>query len=469
MCEHECNKIKELQEVIISKDNEIVAIEAKNKVLESENEALKKELEKHKKPPKDSSNSSIPPSQDPYRKPYPDREKSDKKSGGQKGHKGETRMLSNDPDRKIRPLFPMECPNCGGVDFIYDEDKVKEIRQVVDIPPPVKPEVTEYQQKSGICTCCGRKCLGEFPANIKASVQIGDRTKAIVGLLHVEHHSGYQRTTRILNDLYCLKISEGSVKNILDDLQKVLKPEYDNILENLKESLVIGSDETRLRINGINAWLWIFQNDSYTYFASEYSRGFAVIEKIIGNLFNGIWVSDRLGTQLKILAIHQLCLAHLLRQCKFAMKAECSEWAEKLKSLFQEAIKFRKKRGKDFNPQETEDFREVQKFKKRLKEIFQKPPPLEEEKKLFNGLVGRQNQLFQFLENNKVPYDNNGSERGLRNRVVHRKVTGGFRTPEGAHCHDVIASVIETAKKQGKNILDEILRLLRQNQFLLST
>jgi transposase len=434
--------------------------------LTEQNNLLTKELEKYKNPKKDSTNSSIPPSQDPHRKPYPKREKSGKKSGGQKGHKGETRMLSDTPD-EIRELHPMECQHCGGVDFI-PENKVRERRQIVDIPP-IKPIITEYQQKAGICVRCGKKNFGEFPENLKLAVQIGNRTTATIGYLHIEHHQSYERTARILNDLFGLSISEGTIKTKLNHLQNILEPKYEDILKNLKSSSVIGSDETRLSVNGENGYTWIFQNHLYSYFKSEFSRAFKIIEEVIGGIFEGFWVSDRYGAQLKVVSKHQLCLAHLIRDCKFAIGSESSQWGEKLKSLFKEAIKFRKKRGKEFSPQRSEDFREVQKFKQQLQEIFQKPPPLEEEKKLFKGLVGRQDQLLRFLENSEVPYDNNGSERGLRNCVIHRKVTGGFRTKEGAYCYDVIASFIETTKKHSKNILDELIYCLRKNQYLLST
>ena len=95
-------------------------------------------------------------------------------------------------------------------------------------------------------------------------------------------------------------------------------------------------------------------------------------------------------------------------------------------------------------------------IKKRLDEIFSKSPPGDETQKLYKGLVGRQKQLILFLEKPKVPATNNSSERALKNRIIHQKVSGGFRSFTEANTHDIIASVIETAKKQGKNILDSL-------------
>lgn len=431
--------------------------------LRAEIEALKKDLEKYRKPEKDSSNSSMPPSSD-WKKKYPKRDTSNRKTGGQPGHEGITRMLVDNPD-EIIPVYPVECPNCGSVDFELIE-RVKERRQKADIPK-VQPIITEYQQKAGICTCCGKTSLGKFPQRINSTVQIGARTEAAIGYFHVEHHQGYDRVQRILADLFGLEISEGTIKTKINNLKTLLEPEYNSILENLKNSEVIGSDTTSTRIEGKNGQLWAFQNEFCTYLKSGFSKAFKIIEETIGKKYHGYWISDRDPTQLKIEAYHQICNAHLLRDCRYIIQVNESEWAKGLKQVLEDAILFRKKNK--FNPQNPDDFREIQKFRERLRKLFQKPPPKEDERKLFEGLVGRQKEILMFLNNPYVPYDNNGSERALRNRVIHRKVTGGFRTLHGANCHDIIASVIETAKKQGGNILDEIISISRHNQLLLRT
>lgn len=452
MCEQECNKIKELQEIIISKDTEI--------------EALKKELKHLKKPPKDSLNSSIPPSQDPYRKAYSNREKSNKKSGGQKGHKGTTRMLSNDPDHEI-PLRPIKCPKCGGIHFV-PTNRIKEKRQVIDLPK-IKPEITEYQQDIWQCCQCGRNITGNFPEDVKASVQIGDRLQVIVGYMHVKSHQSFKKIAQFFSDVFNFSISEGSIANILKGFKSKLSFEYDNILKNLMESTIIGSDETRLRARGKNGYTWVFLNNLYCYFISKFSRGFQVIENLFGTKFDGYWVSDRYGAQLKISAKHQFCLPHIIRECKRIKEIENSKWAEDFKIILQEAMNFRKSRAEKFNPSEINDYREIQKIKQKLEKLFLRSPPKKEEKRLHKGLVGRQKELLMFLENPLVPYDNNDSERALRNPVLHRKIIGGFRTDEGVEIYNMLASILETARRQDKNILDELTSIISENQPLLST
>lgn len=400
------------------------------------------------KPPKNSSNSSLPPSSDQTRKPYPKREKTGRKPGGQPGHKGHTKNLYDNPD-KIIEVYPEKCEYCGKHHFEKKEN-ILEQRQVIDVPE-LKPYITEYQQKAGLCTHCGKRNVGQFPENIIPNIQIGEKTKALSGYLNVHGHMSNEKIEQFFEDIFGLDISKGTVNNKIMELAQDLELKYNEILQNLKKSNVIGSDETTAKINGKKSYLWIFQNLAYTFFITS-ERNFKTIQETIGETFDGSWVSDRFGTQLKVKAYHQLCLAHLIRECKYIIEAEQSEWAKKLKNLFQKTIEFKNEKGEKYNPKDIEIFRETQEFKKQLTELFQESPSKKLEFKLYKGLFGRQHQLLHFLEKKEVPPTNNDSERGLRNCVVHRKISGGFRSDLGAKAHNIIASIIETAKKQGINI-----------------
>lgn len=421
----------------------------KNCPLKEEIAKLRAEIEELKKPAKHSGNSSLPPSSDQNNKHYPPRERTGRKPGGQPGHKGHTKVLYDNPDEIIE-LYPPKCPHCGNYHFRPAEN-ILEQRQVVDIPE-IKPHVTEYRKKAGICTNCGKRVVGEFPENVAPNLQMGERAKALIGYLNVHAHMSNDKIGQFFMDIMDFDISKGTVNNKINELAQDLKPKYNNILEDLKKSDVLGSDETTARINGKKSYLWIFQNFAYTFFTTG-KRSFKTIEELIGEAYEGSWISDRYGAQLKVESFHQLCLAHLTRECKYLVEAEKSEWAGKLKDLFKRAMDFKKEKGEKFDPLNIEVFRSTKGFKEELAELFQTPPPKELEKKLYKGLLGRQHQLLHFLERKEVPPTNNDSERGLRNCVVHRKVTGGFRSDAGAKAHDIIASVIETAKKQGQNIL----------------
>jgi transposase len=420
--------------------------------LEKEVAALKAELEKYRKPPKDSSNSSIPPSQDRYHKPYPKRKKSGRKSGGQLGHPGRHHPFVEEPD-VIELLYPKACGHCGSAEILPLEG-YGQISQEVNLPP-LKPVVTEYRQYEGLCCRCGKRSRGQFPARLKAPVQMGSSISALAGYLKHLHHLSHERIAEFFQDVFQLSVSEGFVDNRLDGLAETLVPVYEAIGKALPQESNLGSDETRQRIQGKNTYLWVFQSRRFCYFVGNASRKFKVIEDIFGRKFEGVWMSDRLGSQLKIEARHQLCLAHILRNLQYAIDVEKSDWGKTLQELLRETIHFRKEQGDAFDPVNNQDiFRKCQRFRERLAALFQKPPPQPEEKKLFQSLAGWQEQLLLFLTDSAVPYDNNASERALRRPIVHRKVLGEFRSEKGAKRQDVLLSIIETAKRQGLQILD---------------
>lgn len=431
----------------------LVVEELKKEVsqLRSELAECKKELEKYKKPPKNSSNSSIPSSKDLWTKKYPQRPSSNLKVGGQFGHVGKNKPLFDNVD-EIVLLNPDICPYCGCNHFIEKSLDFKK-RQLVDIAQ-IKPYVVEYQRKNLICANCRRKNKVNFPIN--GNVELGENAEKLIAYLNVQHHVSYERIVQIFNDVLGIKISKGSIDNKLKSIFSKSKQKYDEVLELLKNGTIIGSDETGMRINKTNSYVWIFQNPICSYFTSAKNRAYQTISDTIGDEFKGFWVSDRYGSQLKIKADHQICLAHLIRDCKYIEEVEDSEWAKELRTIFEESIKYKNENIENYNPLEEKTFLEVRKYKERLRELFKEMPIQEKEKSLHGQLYRRQNQLLLFLEDVEIPATNNGSERGLRNRVTKRKVSGCFRSEMGAYCNDVISSVIETAKKQNINILEAL-------------
>ena len=437
-------EFQELKKMFLEQQKEI-------EYLKKELDKTKKELEKYKKPPKDSSNSSTPPSKDLWTKKYPQRLSSNLKAGGQFGHVGKNKPLLDNVD-EIVSLNPDICPYCGCNHFIEKSSDIKK-RQLVDIAE-IKPYVVEYQRKDFVCANCRRKNKVNFPIN--GNVELGENAEKLIAYLNVQHHVSYERIVQIFDDVLGIKISKGSVDNKLKSIFSKSKQKYDEILELLKNGTIIGSDETGMRINKTNSYVWIFQNPICSYFTSAKNRAYQTISDTIGDEFKGIWVSDRYGSQLKIKATHQICLAHLIRDCKYIEEAENSQWAKKLRTIFEESIKYKNANIEKYNPLAKETFLAVRKYKEQLRELFKEMPIQEKEKSLHGQLYKRQHQLLLFLEDVNIPPTNNSSERGLRNRVTKRKVSGCFRSEKGAYCNDVISSVIETAKKQNISILEAL-------------
>ena len=414
---------------------------------------LKKELEQYRKPPKDSSNSSIPPSNNKWEKKYPEREKTNRKTGGQVGHKGTNKAYIENPDEIIN-LDSKICPYCGGVHFIENEKKIKR-KQLIDIK--IAPYTKEYVQHHLICKKCKRK-VPNIPFEQIGNIEYGNLIQALSVYLNVQGNMSYERIRKFFKEVCQIDISEGSIDNILNSIAEKHEINAEKILSELKKSDVIGSDETSIRINKENKYLWVLQNEDYTYFSNG-NRSFEKLNDIIGEEFNGVWVSDRYNAQLKLNCSHQLCLSHIIRECRYLIESEKSKFAKRLKELLKISIKLKNQYGCNFEPFRADIFRKVQVLKKELINVFKIRPKKKEKDslKLWKSLIPRINQLLLFLEYKNVPPTNNASERGLRNAVTKRKVSGGHRSKNGADRFCIISSVIETAKKQSVDILQAIL------------
>lgn len=445
------SEVSSLRAELAACKNELASCQAELVACKKELAECKEKLAKYEQPPKDSSNSSKPPSTDLSRKRrYPDREKSEKKPGGQLGHTGHTHPFSETPDMVLECPAPTTCPHCQSPDMVSIE--AVERRQVVDIPEP-RIEVTEYRAKQAQCQYCGKIAKGAFPADVNAHVQIGQRAQSIAILLKAEHALSDARVVSFLADAFGLQVSEGWVENTITSKANYFQPTVEGILSALVASDVVGSDETGNYVSAKRVWTWVFQSVSLVYFITIASRGFKVIQSLIGNTFSGTWVSDRLASQLKLMAdFNQWCLAHIIRECRYLIQQENSVWAIQLKELLCEAIAFRNQQGDEYDPASHSET--ILRFERRLAACFDLPQPeCPKGKAIFGKLKLGQDKMRRFLHDPRVPPTNNDSERPLRHWALLKKVFGGFRTLEGVRRYDILLSIIQTAKRQGLNVL----------------
>lgn len=436
------------------------ALELENAKLETEIEEYKTKLEKletefeeYKKPPKDSSNSSIPPSQDQNRYHYPKREKSGKKTGGQSGHPGHRHPLSDNPDEVVECPVPEQCPYCGSTE-LDRLDVPLPVSQVVDVPE-VKPHVTEYRQQQARCRHCKKVVKGTLPAGVSGPVQMGERAKALTTYFKAAHALSDGRVVELFEDVLGLKVSKGWVENILSKKAKSFLPTYEQIRTQIVASPVVGSDETGVRINGKKAYTWIVQNtQNLVYFKTAFSRGFKVLEEILGTSRKGTHVSDRYGAQLKLqVDFNQLCLIHIIRECRYLIQHYNGPFATQLKSVLTKVMDFREIQGENYQPQQHQET--IREFEEQLNQCFAHAPPEEKRAaRLHKHLRVRKDKLLRFLYDPMVPTTNNDSERPLRHTKLLQKVFGGFRTLPGIQRYDVFLSIIQSAKRQKLNILD---------------
>ena len=266
----------------------IEELEKENKKLKAENAELKAKLGMN------SSNSSFPPSSDKFSKKKDKnrslRKKSNKTSGGQIGHKGFTLEKVNNPDFIVE--IPNEiCPHCA---TNLKDTKIEEIktRQVFDIPE-IKINVTEYQAHLKTCPHCKKKSISEFPKNVTNNAQYGANIKGLILNLNVYHCLPYKRLTELLNDVFNLKISEGTIYNTLKKAHTKLEKTENFFKEQLIKAKIAHADETGTKVNGSNRWIHSFSNESFTVLTSHKNRGKkAIVEAGILPNFHGILTHD---------------------------------------------------------------------------------------------------------------------------------------------------------------------------------
>ena len=391
-----------LYQVVEELKKEIVVLKAKVTSLE-------KELEEYRKPPKDSNNSSIPSSQNRWNKKYPKRKNSNLKTGGQQGHIGTNKAYSEEVDEVVN-LDASVCPYCGGTHFIENDKKSKR-KQLIDID--ITPKTTEYIQHHLICSNCKRK-VPNIPFATKGNVEYGAFLNSIVGYMNIQCNMSYSRIVKFFKEICKINLSEGTIDNIINKLAEYQSVNTNTILVNLKKSKVIGSDETSIRVNKKNRYLWVLQNEQYSYFANG-DRSFDTLTNIIGTDYDGYWVSDRYHAQLKVGCKHQLCLSHIIRECRYLIESDNSVFANNLKNILEKSIHFRNEYGTSYEPTNQDIFRKIQTFEKELNILFKKKPKEKSSLKLWKSLVCRQKELLLFLRDKEIPPTNNASERALRN------------------------------------------------------
>jgi transposase len=405
-----------------------------------------------KRTPPNSKNSSQPPSQDFKR----DKKKSRRRRRGAKpGHEKQERALVEKPDKLIYALAE-NCATCRV--NLLDQVPVNIIRRQITELPEIKPLVIETQQYEVVCPCCGELQRGQLPEGLESGRCFGPRLEALVTVLHHEHHIGFERLTHLCGELLNLRLSEGGAVAIVKRSGQAVLAEAKRIGERVRQSAVIGSDETSARVQGRNWWQWVFVSEQGEYHLMMPSRGYDVIETFMGECEAEVWVCDCWKAQLKAPAqMCQICLAHQIRNLQGLIeKRPHLAWAQEMQTLFRKAIHLGNRR-KQMTARGYQ--RQVTIIKQELERLL---------KRRFRGLGSnlleryrtRHASLFIFLQRTDVPAHNNACERALRPSVIHRKVMGSFRSEWGAHAYAALTTVLNTAKRNGQSAFQKLIASL---------
>jgi transposase-like protein len=434
----------------------------------SHEELLKyiKELQKNivqEKPKKTSNNSSIAPSTDINKKKKNQslRKKSGNKPGGQLGRVARTLHQSEDPDEIISIPFAIEhCKKCNSI--LGDTlEALKEKRQVLDIDlKKIGAKIKEYQSFSKVCPVCGYENHDNaFSNDVTPYISYGVNIQALVSYLSVSHYLSYARIVQILSNLFNIKLSEGTVDKILKRSAKASQNEIEKIKARLTVSGLVGIDETGCKVNGNRHWNWVFQNSEDTLIVINRSRATKVIDDTFEDGFvNACVVHDNYSSYSSLIAqSEQLCLAHKLRDINYAIECDDTILMKDMKLLIKESML-------DHKEKMTIVQRAV--LKQEYEASFDyllNCPVIEksETHKQIKSLTKSRDKIFTFLLHPNIPPDNNGSERAIRNVKVKLKVSGQFKTFQGAEDYAALRSIIDTSRKRDLNEFDSLVGVIR--------
>ena len=257
----------------------------------------------------------------------------------------------------------------------------------------------------------------------------------------------------LMEELFSLSISEGAISNILARARGPLLVASAAIEKVVIASPVVCSDETSARVKGKNWWEWVFVATLAVLHVIKPSRGKAVVTALFGEIRPQVWVSDMLGSQRGHGILWQVCLAHLLRDAKYATECGDTAFSAPFRRLLLRAIAIGRRRE---TLKDTTLKQYLYNLDRRLDAIMAAVPIGEPGRKLCKRMAANRAHLFVFMINRDVPYTNNVSERHLRPSVIFRKVTNGFRCEWGAETYAAFRSVVSTAKANRASVLDTI-------------
>lgn len=379
----------------------------------------------------------------------PVRRKSCKKPGARLGHEPFFRKKPEHIDREV--LVPVaHCPHCGGSNL---SETVQDIRtRTIEEIPVCQPIVTRYEIERRYCRNCKKIVEAAVPVALSGS-RIGIRAMLFVVWLKIGLRLPKEAIPKLLQEAYGLTISEGEVQCILSQVAEAFGPTYDRMVQDMRERPARNMDETTWRINGQNAWLWVFVTKWEAIYDIASTRGHEAALKMLGENPKGTDVHDRFSAY-KTLAVktgnrpQQYCWAHILADSK-----ELTQFYGDEGRHIHKTLKKTYKKATGFNHDGTDE--DVEHLYQELTDNLDRTYKSSHCYKFVKNLLGQKDALFQFVTNQDVEATNNAAERAIRHSVVARKISGGSRSTTGARTYSLLMTLLRTLSIRNQNILTD--------------
>jgi transposase len=380
-----------------------------------------------------------------------------KQPGAKKGHPGSRRAAPERIDWEETHKLPC-CPDCGGRLKRTGDTRTRYIEDI----PQVEPEVTLHTIHSDWCPKCKKRVEPKVPDALSNST-LGNRVLVLSAWLHYALGNTLSQIVEVFNFHLQLKITPGGLMQMWYRLQAILYVWYEEIQREALKAAVLFADETGWRVDGKTHWLWCFTTQDVTYYMIDRSRGSPALAKFFIEEFSGTLVSDFWGAYNAVCcALRQTCLVHLLRDLEHVdkYKRPGKHWpafAKKLRRLVGDAIRLWRRQD-ELTTQQYQSRRD--RLHRRLAELIETPWEDKQAQRLIKRLRRHQGDLFTFLDQVGVPFDNNYAERAIRPAVIIRKNSYGNRSQRGADCQAVLMSVFRTLKQRGHDPITTIYNAL---------
>jgi len=459
---------------IIAELRELVAKLTKQLEVQAQRIAeLELELAKAKK---DSSTSSKSPSSDivkPPKKKVDRRRKS--KQGGQQGHK-----------RQLREPFPPERVNES---FVYeiddtevrdreltatDEFEIIQHIELLDLPV----HVTEHQLRKYFDRD-GNTVLPNVP-ELQGPI-FGPRMLAMIGWLKSRAHCSYSTVAMWMSDVLQVHVSRGYLAKLCNGtISASLADAHEELKQAIPRQPQLGSDESSLKNNGKNHWIWCITAPLFTLFHIATTRSRSVLEELITEDYDGFIHFDYFSANCSFAwnfdIKAQYCWAHLIREIRFLLKhpdQETKAWAKQLQDRSRKMFSAWHRRD-EMSKEGLHRSMMIQ--RDRFLEIVRKPPDIKEAENLaqrFQVVEYRQGETvaqydmsqdyFRFMFDAEVEPTNNHAEQQVRHCVIDRKITQGTRSLAGQRYHERMWTAIATCGKQSRSFFDFLNQAIEAN------
>jgi transposase len=453
-------KVEQLLERITALEDRVEELEQENQQLRQENKRLRARLRWHEGPhtPPSKSQSDEDESSSSDGDEDDEQRRTDGGTAGRKsGHDPEWRNAP-DPDREVEVTCDC-CPECGET---FAESAGVSPLLIEELPDPQPPEVTQYNRHHYECHCCGSETVASHP-DCPDEGQFGVNVIAQAALSRYDHRLPYRKIADRFEQLHGLELSGASAWHATERAARAGRCEYEQIRRQIQQADVVHVDETGIKRNGEQAWIWTFTTEKHTLYAVRESRGSDVPAEVLGEDFAGTVICDGWTAYPAFSSNLQRCWAHILREAEDAAEKQ-AEGEPIYRALKQLYVALQTRLESDLTVRERAELQRV--ARRELESLIEWSVPDGPVATLLGKIEGGLDHWLTFIGEPAVSPTNNAAENALREPVVLRKIIGTLRNDRGMFVHETLLSLLATCRQQGRNPYDEFKRIARNNEMI---